>query len=189
MTLVSIGVPVFNGMPYLPEAIGSLLAQDHADLEIVVCDNASTDGTEDYCRQVAALDPRVTYHRFAENAGAAVNFQRCLDLSTADYFAWAAHDDRYDRDYVSRCLVMLERHPAAGLCTPAHRMIDESGGLLEVRREPQGLADSDLDRRLHAHLWRRGWLTIYGLARRRHLELAGPAEAVWARTSTWSGVF
>ena len=70
-------MPVYNGMPYLPEAIESLIAQDHADLEIVICDNASTDGTSEYCRRVATLDSRVTYHRFDENLGAAVNFQRC----------------------------------------------------------------------------------------------------------------
>jgi hypothetical protein len=48
-----------------------------------------------------------------------------------------------------------------------------------VRREPAGLADADVSKRLHAHLWRRGWLTLYGLTRRRYLEIAGPPPAVW----------
>jgi glycosyltransferase involved in cell wall biosynthesis len=179
MSRVSIGLPVYNGMPYLPDAIESLLAQDHANLEIVISDNASTDGTAEYCERISAQDPRVRYHRFDTNVGAAVNFRRCFDLSEGEYFAWAAHDDRLDPSFVSTCLAALECRPDAAMCTPAHRIIDESGRHLEVRREPAGLAAADVSTRLHAHLWRRGWLTLYGLTRRRYLELAGPPPAVW----------
>ena len=102
-----------------------------------------------------------------------------LDLTSGEYFAWAAHDDRFDPRFVSRCLAVLERRRDAAMCTPAHRIIDERDRVLEIRHEPRGLANSDLARRLQAHLWRRGWVTLYGLARRHHLELAGPASPVW----------
>jgi glycosyltransferase involved in cell wall biosynthesis len=42
---VSIGLPVFNGEAYLDRALGSLLAQDFTDFEVIICDNASTDRT------------------------------------------------------------------------------------------------------------------------------------------------
>ncbi len=179
MSRVSIGLPVHNGMPYLPDAVSSLLAQDHPDLEIVISDNASTDGTGAYCERLNRVDPRVRYHRSDTNLGAAVNFRRCLELSEGEYFAWAAHDDRPDPGFVSTCLAALQRRPDAAMCTPAHRIIDEGGRTLEVRREPAGLADADVAARLHAHLWRRGWLTLYGLTRRRYLEMAGPPPPVW----------
>ena len=49
--LVSIGMPVYNGERYLAEAIESLLAQDYQNMEIIICDNASTDTTPQICQQ------------------------------------------------------------------------------------------------------------------------------------------
>jgi glycosyltransferase involved in cell wall biosynthesis len=118
---VSIGLPVFNGMPDLPNALESLLAQDAPDIEIVISDNASEDGTAAYCKATAARDSRIRYFRNEANQGAAANFQRVVDLSTAPFFAWAAHDDLYSPSFVSRCLAVLLAHPEAAFCVPARR--------------------------------------------------------------------
>jgi glycosyltransferase involved in cell wall biosynthesis len=176
---VAIGLPVFNGMPYLPESLSSLRAQDEPDIEIIISDNASDDGTEEYCRSIAAQDPRICYERSATNEGAAANFQRVVSLSTAPFFAWAAHDDTYSPDFVSSCLGVLDEHPEAGLCTPAHRVIDETGAFVKMSYEPPGLASSDLETRLRAHMWRIGRLTLYGLWRRDVLERIGPPLPIW----------
>jgi glycosyltransferase involved in cell wall biosynthesis len=176
---VSVGLPVYNGMPYLPDALASLLAQDESDIEVVISDNASQDGTQEHCRAVAARDPRVRYFRSEVNEGAAANFQRVLSLSTAPYFAWAAHDDVYAPNFLSSCLAGLRARPDCCLCVPAHRRIDESGALISVRIEPLALASRDLETRLRAHLSRRAWLTIYGLWRKEMLELVGPPQPVW----------
>ncbi len=175
----SVGLAVYNGMPHLRHALESVLAQDLADLEILISDNASEDGTGEYCEEVAASDPRVRYYRNDVNLGAAVNFQRVLDLSSAPYFAWAAHDDWYAPSFVSRCLEALVEHPEAGFCVPARRRVDGEGAFLSVRQEPQGLASDDLATRLKAHLRRRGWLTLYGLWRRDFLERLGPIQTMW----------
>jgi glycosyltransferase involved in cell wall biosynthesis len=166
-------------MPDLPIALESLLGQDAADIEIVISDNASDDGTAAYCRDVARRDSRVRYFRNQVNQGAAANFQRVLELSSAPFFSWAAHDDRYSPRYVSACLEVLLGHPDAALCVPARRRVDETGRLISVRCEPPGLASRDLETRLRAHLWRRGWLTIYGLWRKDFLSLIGPPQPVW----------
>lgn len=176
---VSIGLPVFNGMRYLPQSLNSLLAQTEGDIEIVISDNASDDGTEEYCRSVAASDSRVTYRRNDVNIGAAANFWQAFALSRGPFFAWAAHDDVYGPEFVSTCVQALHDRPEAAFCVTAHQRIDEEGNLLSVRREPAGLASSELETRLRAHLWRRGWLTIYGVWRRQHLEQVGPLPAVW----------
>ena len=152
--LVSIGLPVFNGMPYLPDALASLLDQDEPNIEIILSDNASQDATEEYCRAVASRDSRVRYVRHEVNRGAAANFQYVLSVSTAPYFAWAAHDDAYSRSFVSTCLSVLKAHPESALCVPAHRRIDETGTVISIRREPPDLASPDLATRLRAHLWR-----------------------------------
>ena len=61
--LVSIALPVYNGADTVAPVVESVLAQTHADLELVISDNASTDGTEEICRQFARDDRRVVYQR------------------------------------------------------------------------------------------------------------------------------
>ena len=56
--LVSIVIPVYNGMPYLPDAVGSALAQDYEPIEVVVVENGSTDGSAEWLR-ACAVRPRV----------------------------------------------------------------------------------------------------------------------------------
>ena len=70
---VSLGLPVYNGENYLAATLDALLAQTYRDFELIICDNASTDGTEAIGRRYAAADRRVRYHRNAENIGASAN--------------------------------------------------------------------------------------------------------------------
>src|SRR5215467_10718909 len=78
---VSIGLPVFNGQAYLKGAIVSILEQDYQDLELIICDNASTDETESLCREFARTDPRVRYYRNDSNIGFANNTRRVFELA------------------------------------------------------------------------------------------------------------
>ena len=55
--LVSIALPVYNGGPGLARVVESVLAQTHADLELVISDNASTDETQEICRRFARERP------------------------------------------------------------------------------------------------------------------------------------
>ncbi|MGH9171767.1 MAG: glycosyltransferase family 2 protein [Acidimicrobiales bacterium] len=176
---VSIGLPVRNGMPYLPASLESLLAQDETNIEIVISDNASDDGTGDYCRSLASRDSRVSYHHNKVNIGASANFHRVVTLSSSPLFAWAAHDDLYARSFVSRCAAELDADSSVAGCVPAHRVIDENGEVLYVRTEPAQLASPDLEARLRAHLWRLGKLTLYGVWRKDVLLRIGPPLPVW----------
>ena len=63
---VSFAIPVRNGEQFIGRALDSLLDQDFADFEVVVCDNASTDSTPDIVQRYAERDPRVRYVRNAE---------------------------------------------------------------------------------------------------------------------------
>lgn len=102
--LVSIALPVRNGAHRLEGAIRSVLAQDHPDLELVVSDNASTDGTEELCRDLAAADPRIVYHRHPENVGLLGNFVHAARISRGTYLRWMGDDDRLEPACVSRSL-------------------------------------------------------------------------------------
>ncbi|TMQ55303.1 MAG: glycosyltransferase family 2 protein [Candidatus Eisenbacteria bacterium] len=121
----SIGLPVYNGEQYLAEALDSLLAQTFEDFELIVCDNASTDRTEEIGRRYAAQDRRVRYERNARNLGAPANYRRAFELSRGRYFRWAAADDVSAPQSLARCLEVLEREPNVVLAYPKTRFIDE----------------------------------------------------------------
>jgi glycosyltransferase involved in cell wall biosynthesis len=124
---VSVGLPVYNGEQYLREAVDAVLGQTFNDLELVICDNASTDGTEAICREYAARDGRVRYYRNPQNLGAARNFNRVFDLSRGPYFKWLAVDDLIAAENTERCLEALESNPKAVLAYTLARHIDSEG--------------------------------------------------------------
>lgn len=114
--LVSIGFPVYNRATTLGPALDSLLNQTYTNLEVIVCDNASTDHTGDVCREYARRDPRVRYSRNNTNIGPrgeAGNFGRVFSLSSGKYFMWSASDDVRPATAVAGAVEALERNPAA----------------------------------------------------------------------------
>jgi glycosyltransferase involved in cell wall biosynthesis len=124
---VSVGLPVYNGERYLGEAMDAVLGQTYRGLELIISDNASTDGTEQICREYVAADPRVRYYRNIRNRGAARNFNRVFDLSRGEYFKWVAVDDLIATDNIERCVEALESKPRAVLAYTLADHIDAAG--------------------------------------------------------------
>jgi glycosyltransferase involved in cell wall biosynthesis len=127
MPIVSIGMPLYNGEPFLASALSSILAQSYTDFELIVSDNASTDGSMDVVQAFAARDSRIRIRRSEKNLGAAANYNVLVELARGKYFKWAAHDDILAPDYLARCVEALDRNPDAVLAYPATVMIDERG--------------------------------------------------------------
>jgi len=172
MPRVSVGVPVYNGQRYLATALDSLLAQTFQDLEIVICDNASTDGTPEICARYADRDPRVRYHRNASNLGAAPNFNRTFELSRGTYFKWAAHDDVCAPTFVEECCRVLDADDSVALCFTGVRVIDAAGQVMGDH--PVDLRSTELSRphlRIPHLMGMTHWcFDVFGLIRRSALE-------------------
>ena len=113
--LVTIGIPTYNREGLVGRAIESALAQDYPDIEIVISDNCSSDGTSRICEQFAARYPQIRYVHQATNLGATRNFQSVLDLAAGSYFMWLGDDDHIDPNYVSATLQRLQHDPGAAL--------------------------------------------------------------------------
>ena len=131
MPKVSIGMPVYNGERFIRDAIDSILSQTFEDFELIISDNASTDRTEEICRESAAKDKRIQYYRNEKNLGAAKNYNRVFELSTGKYFKWAAHDDMCAPTYLERCIEVLDQNASVLLCYPKTVIIDEHGNHIE----------------------------------------------------------
>jgi glycosyltransferase involved in cell wall biosynthesis len=124
---VSIGLPVYNGEEYVGQAIDSLLSQTYTDFALIICDNASTDGSWEICHAYAARDSRVRCFRNESNIGGAANFNRVFELSSSEYFKWAGHDDLHAPQHLERCVEALDRDPEVVLCHTLTRIIDSRG--------------------------------------------------------------
>ena len=132
---VSVGVPVYNGEDFLAETLDCLLDQTFPDFELVISDNASTDRTEEICRKYAEDDPRIRYVRNGRNIGITRNFNQLFFLARGEYFKWAAHDDLVSRDYLQRCVAVLDADPSVVLVSPRVRLIDDEGHPLHFDKE------------------------------------------------------
>lgn len=119
-------MPVYNGEPYLREALRSLLQQTHRTIELILSDNASTDSTEAVCREIARQDSRVRYFRQDANIGAAANFEFVLRQARGALFMWAACDDIWDTDWIAALAAVLAANPGAIAYGTVHT-IDEAG--------------------------------------------------------------
>jgi glycosyltransferase involved in cell wall biosynthesis len=125
---VSVGLPVYNGEKFLREAILSLLEQDYTDFELIISDNASTDGTEKICQEFAGKDPRIRYYRNTINMGAGLNFRRVFELAEGEFFKWATYDDLHYRSCLRRLTEVLESAPPRVILTvPRTEIVDEEG--------------------------------------------------------------
>ena len=124
---VSIGMPVYNGAEFLPDALDAILGQTFRDFELVISDNASTDGTEAICRAYAEEDRRIRYHRNEENLGPAENFNRVAERARGIYFKWAAHDDVCAPTFLERCVATLDEDSSVVLAYADTQIIDEAG--------------------------------------------------------------
>ena len=106
---VTVAIPTRNRAGFLREAIESALAQSFADIEVLVCDNASADGTGEVVRSFQ--DPRLRYVRNDQDLGMVGNWNRCIELARGELIANLADDDLMLPDRLARQLAIFDAHP------------------------------------------------------------------------------
>ena len=161
---VTVGMPVYNDAAFLRQSLDSVLAQTFTDFRLVISDDASTDGSDEICRQYATRDPRVTFIRQPENLGISRNMEFLRDQSTSPYFAWVGDDDVWDPRFLERLYASLGEHPSAAVAFCTYRMIDEQGHAIEEKRDFDYQGSTPL-RRLKRLLERSDDAFGYGLIR------------------------
>jgi len=164
---ISVGMPVYNGEPYLEEAIQCVLRQTYEDFALFISDNASRDRTEQICRDYASKDKRVRYTRNTENIGAAKNYNRVFHLASgAPYFRWFNADDVSAPDLHEKCIAVLESRPDVVVAYGQTGIIDREGKLTTRYADNLDLQQDNADERF-IQFYKSVGLTniIYGLMR------------------------
>lgn len=125
--VVTMGMPVFNGESYVRQAIESLLKQSYRNFELVISDNASTDKTEEICRNFAKIDSRIRYIRQPNNNGATANFNVVLSQARGSMFMWVAHDDGWEENFLELLVTELTKDTALTFAYGRSIFVDAHG--------------------------------------------------------------
>lgn len=105
---ISIAMATYNGGRYLREQIDSILDQTIPFHELIISDDASTDGTWDILTEYAARDPRIKACRNERNIGFVANFEKALRHCSGDYVALSDQDDVWTADHLEALLHKIE---------------------------------------------------------------------------------
>ena len=139
MTTVSVLIPTYNGARYIGAALDSVLAQAGVDLELIVVDDNSTDGTAKIVE--AYREPRIRLVRNPVNLGPEGNWNRALGLAAGRYVKLLPQDDLLQPQSLARQVAVLEADPdeTIALVFGAREIIGPSGRIL-ARRGLRGVA-------------------------------------------------
>lgn len=168
--LVTIALPVFNGADSIGDVARRVLDQDYGNIELLISDNASTDTTQDVCRELARSDARVRYHRQPQNVGLINNFEWTKHHCRGEFLRWIGDNDEILPSYVSRCLERFAEDPRLILVTTQIEYVDEHGQTASMRYDADALRSDDPVHRLEQvlHLMTTSYLLLdplYGMAR------------------------
>ncbi|HEX7845516.1 MAG TPA: glycosyltransferase family 2 protein [Chitinophagaceae bacterium] len=143
---VSVQIPTYNQRQYISQAIESVLMQDYPELEIIIADDCSVDGTEEIIKKYK--DERIRYFRNEKNIGRVANYRKALyEYSTGDWVVNLDGDDYYtDPSFISRGMQLITESRNRGenvvFYQAAIRLVnDDTGG--ETRKQHKILGDKD----------------------------------------------
>lgn len=161
--LVSIVLPTLNSDRYLAASIESCLAQTHTNLEVIVVDGGSTDGTLAVIERFVAADPRV---RLLHQGANADRLPGALNLGFAvargGYFTWTQADDYFEPEAIAALLAALTAEPDLGLVYTGFQFIDAAGQFMRNAQlgPPEGLLRTNVVG--HCFLYRRTAAALAG---------------------------
>lgn len=180
MARVTIAVPCHNEEEFLEITLRSLMAQTERDIEIIVCDNASTDRTPEIAEALAGEDDRIRLAPSPSNIGGRRNFLRAFALGEAPIFMWAGAHDLFAPRFVEKLLEALERDNSAVAAFCDSGLVGRDG-----KRDPDDrvyrlpdLSQPDVVERYRRLVWSLSrCVLLHGLMRRERIDI-GPLERV-----------
>lgn len=132
--LVSALVPTYNQAAFVRETVASVQAQTYEKLQIVVADDASTDGTPDVVATLAREDPRIELLRAPVNCGITVNCNAALAAARGEFVAWLGGDDLWLATKVEKQLRVFAADPQVSLAGTDVEVFFEDGSPPHVVR-------------------------------------------------------
>ena len=150
---VSVVLPNYNHGQHVGDALHAILTQTVSPLEVIVIDDASTDGSVEVIGRFADRDPRIRFYHNEQNRGVVFSSNRGAELARGDFLYFTSSDDRILPRFLAESLRLLAQYPKALICCCDQNLIDEVSGELSpkhlaVARRPEFIAPLELAERL-----------------------------------------
>ena len=128
--LVTIGVPIYKRLEYLPNVLKMVGSQDYPSIELLVSDNGMNgQKVQQMVRENYSRSYRVRQNR--ATVPISPHFNQIISEATGEYFIMLNDDDEISADYVSELVAQIERHPQATLAMAKQEIIDKDGVVLK----------------------------------------------------------
>ncbi|MGJ8693618.1 MAG: glycosyltransferase family 2 protein [Thalassotalea sp.] len=134
---VSVLIPCYNCFEYIKDCIVSIQKQEYSNLEILVCDDSSTDDSYSKIVALARADNRIKTFRNNNNEGKVNTINRLIKLSTGKYIAFLDSDDFVSKDKIRLQVNFLENNPAYSLCGTAFHRVNNTGEIFDTVTLPE----------------------------------------------------
>lgn len=132
MIKVSICIPVFNRETMIERAIMSAVNQDYGNIEIIVVDNNSSDGTLSKVKTLANIYENIKIYKNITNLGALRNFEIAIKHSTGEYVNLLGSDDWIESSYISKKIEIIKKHPKIAIVSGGVKIYNQVGKELKL---------------------------------------------------------
>lgn len=129
---VSVIIPTYNCVKYLPEALDSVLAQTYQDFEIIIIDDGSLDGTRSLVEEYLQKYPGIIRYIYQENRGLACARNTAMKNSRGEYIALLDADDVFLSERIRLGVEVLDQTAGVGLCHANITRMDEGGRIIRT---------------------------------------------------------
>lgn len=140
--LLTIAIPTYNRENYLKQNLTRIFEQNDTQVEVLVCDNASPDNTQQLCEKYSDQYQNFTYLRNSKNLGYDLNVYHCLEQSNTKYVWFLSDDDFIDAKLIANVITVLNTKSPNGVLVNA--TVNSSDGS-QILIENLGNCESDLE--------------------------------------------
>lgn len=123
---VAVVIPLYNSEKFMEKTINSVLSQTYKNLEIILINDCSKDGTEKVAKQLIKQHPNIKYTCLKVNSGAAVARNKGLEITDARYIAFLDSDDTWESNKVKKQLGFMKNN-GYSFTFSANDIVDENG--------------------------------------------------------------
>lgn len=147
--VVTVYIPTFNRLNLLKRAVSSVLCQSYCNIELIVVDDGSSDGTVSFLESLISQDKRVRFFQNQNNAGACHSRNKAIHAARGKYVTGLDDDDYFTKDRVAKFLNIWSSKPddVIGVCSNSIVVLSE--GRKKVTRRPRLISQKDL---LHSNI-------------------------------------
>lgn len=148
--MISIVLPTYNGSRYLTSAIDSILKQTYSDIELILVDDCSTDGTDVIVDVIAKSDKRirVIHNKINKKLPASLNIG--FENAKGDYFTWTSDDNLYKYNALEIMLKSIKENPDTDIVYAMYGTIDTEGKVLTTNTNQEKESEEKIS---YIHNW------------------------------------